>query len=76
MENLNDLLDFLCVTRKLPNSENSIDAYRMNKNYYVSIPRENSKIKTVLNEFGVEVDKTTGYRILEYGKNLGKIYLQ
>ena len=76
MENLNDLLDFLCVTRKLPNSEISIDAYRMNKDYYISFPRENSKIKTVLNEFGTEVDKTTGYRILEYGKNLGKIYLQ
>ncbi len=76
MENLNDLLDFLNVTRKIPSQENSIIAYRMNKNYYVSIPRENIKIKTVLNEFGIEVDKTTSYRIREYGKNLGKIYLQ
>ena len=76
MENLNDLLDFLNITRRIPNSEISVDAYRMNKDYYVSIPRENSKIKTVLNEFGDEVDKTTSYRILEYGKNLGRIYLQ
>ena len=72
----NNLLDFLNITRKIPNSEISVDAYRMNKDYYVSIPKENSKIKTVLNEFGDEVDKTTSYRILEYGKNLGRIYLQ
>lgn len=76
MENLNDLLDFLNVTRKIPSKEDSIIAYRMNKNYYVSISRENIKIKTVLNEFGIEVDKTTSYRIQEYGKNLGRIYLQ
>ncbi|MBR5246178.1 MAG: hypothetical protein IKV25_02255 [Clostridia bacterium] len=76
LEKLDDLLDFLNVTKKTPNSDIFINAYKMNKNYYVSVSNENSKIKTILNEFGNETDKTTGFRILEYGKNIGKFYLQ
>ena len=76
LENLNDLLDFLSATRKMLKPEMPIAAYTLNDGYYISIPRKNSRIKTILNEYGVEVDKTTGYRILEYGRSLGKVYLQ
>ncbi len=76
MEGVNDLLDFLNVTRKTPNLENSVSAYKMNENYYISISKENSRMKAVLKEFGIEVDKITGYRIQEYGENLGRVYLQ
>lgn len=75
LKSLDDLLDFICVIRKTLKSEKSVVAYTMEKNYYVSIPGD-KKMKMLLSEFGTEVDGVTGDRVLEYGKNLGRIYLQ
>lgn len=75
LENLDDFLDLICTTQKTLKIDNPISAYIMEKKYYVSIPRD-EKMKIILSEFGTEVDRVTGDRVLEYGKNLGKIYLQ
>jgi hypothetical protein len=48
----------------------------MERNYFISIPGENAKVKIVLEEFGRSIDKITKDRVLEYGKKIGKIYLQ
>lgn len=76
LKNLDDFLDLICTIRKSTGFDISINAYEFDKNYFVSIPRGNAKIKAILNEYGVETDKLTGDRVAEYGRSLGGIYLQ
>lgn len=76
LEKLDDLLDLISTLQKTTNNNLHITAYEMERNYFVSIPRENAKVKVVLEEFGRSIDKITKDRVLEYGKIIGKIYLQ
>ena len=76
VENLNDLLDLICTLRKDPNLDFPVTLYQMNNDYYIPVPRNNTKLNVILGEYGESVDRLTGIRVMEYGRKIGKIYLQ
>ncbi len=76
VEKLNDLLDLISTLRKGENFDFSVTLYQMNNCYYISVPRDNTKLNVILGEYGECVDRITGIRVMEYGRKIGKIYLQ
>ncbi len=75
MGNMNNLLDFINVAKKTFEDETSVVVYKMNEEFFVSTSG-NQKLNTLLSEFGGIVENFTRNRILEYGENQGRIYLQ
>ncbi len=76
LQNLDDFLDLICTVRKSPDKDVFFTVFEMEKDYYVSIPKENIKLNILLEEFGRGIDKITSDRLLEYGKKIGQVYLQ
>jgi negative regulator of genetic competence, sporulation and motility len=75
MGNMNNLLDFINVAKKTFENETSVTVYKMNEEFFIST-NGNHDLNNLLSEFGEIVENFNRNRILEYGENQGRIYLQ
>lgn len=73
-EKLDNLLDFISVIRKANEKSGKCRAYKMNDRYFLSIPRDLPKAVRIMGEFGKHSSVDT-YKLSEYGKLIGNIYL-
>ncbi len=75
MGNMNNLLDFINVAKKTFENETSVTVYKMNEEFFIST-NGNHDLNNILSEFGEIVENINRNRILEYGENQGRVYLQ
>lgn len=73
-EKLDNLLDFVSVIRKANEKPGKCRAYKMNNRYFLSIPRDLPTAVRIMGEFGKRSSVDT-YKLSEYGKLIGNIYL-
>lgn len=74
-EKLDNLLDFVSVMRKTNEKSSKCRAYKMDDRYFLSIPNGLTKSIRLMSEFGKRSSVDT-YRLSEYGKLIGNVYLQ
>lgn len=74
-EKLDNLLDFVSVMRKTDEKSSKCKAYKMDDRYFLSIPNSLTKSIRLMSEFGKRSSVDT-YRLSEYGKLIGNVYLQ
>lgn len=72
---LDNLLDFISVMRKTKALNCKCKAYKMDGRYFLSIPRNASKVTRIICEFANRSDIST-HRLSEYAKPMGEFYLQ
>ena len=73
---LNDFLDFVSTTKKGMKINQNCQAYQIDSNYFLFIPKGSDRLNAVVREFGTVSENTDYERLQEYGKKLGNIYLQ
>lgn len=74
-EKLDNLLDFISVIRRTDEKSGKCKAYKMDDRYFLSIPHSLPKAVRLMSEFGKRSNVDT-YRLSEYGKLMGNVYLQ
>lgn len=74
-ESLDNLLDFISAIRKTDENKGKCKAYKMNGGYFLSVPSDLTKVIHLMGEYGKRSNVDT-YRLSEYGKLLGNVYLQ
>ncbi len=75
-ERLNDFLDFVSVVKSGMKINQQCEAYELKNEYYLFIPKKNDKLNAVVSEFGNISHNVDYQRLREYGRCLGKVYLQ
>lgn len=73
-DNLNNLLDFVGIMKKLHQKELKYEIYKMNKTFYMRIPVNSQKINAVMREFG-HISDIQPEKISEYGEFLGSVLI-
>lgn len=74
-EKLDNLLDFISAMKKTSENNGKCKAYKMNDRYFLSIPADLPKAVRLMGEYGKRSSVDT-YRLSEYAKDLGTVYLQ
>lgn len=74
--NIDNMLDFLSTVRKRGIKAENLEAFSMNNEFFIYIPKTERKLNIIINEYG-ENDTQIGYeRLKEYAQPMGNIYLQ
>ncbi len=74
-EKLDNLLDFISVIRKTEGKTVKCRAYKMDNRYFLSVPHDLPKAIRLMGEFGKR-SAVAPYKLSEYGKLIGNVYLQ
>lgn len=75
-DNLDDLLDFVSAVKNRVITKQKCEAFKMDSNYFLFIPKGDDRLNAVIGEYGANSENMNYERLKEYGKNLGKVYLQ
>lgn len=76
VDTLDNLLDLIGVCKKQKKAKGIWMIYKMDNRYYLFTPSTDEKTNDLISEFGEQVDKITYSRVIEHGRDLGKVYLQ
>ncbi len=75
-DSIDNMLDFLSAIKTKGITDEKIEVFSMNSEYYLHIPQNSRRLNVIMCEYGEGVHNINYEKLKEYGKSLGTVYLQ